>query len=431
VSDDAEGRVLTWVLIVTGLLVAAGIGVGLGWALHPSTSVSPSPDPTSPAAPGSLANQKSQADIQLEKAQAQQAFQEAASARDGDIWWRQAITPGSTVVAAGITGFVAYLAIVLPLRRQREQDRDQRKDAADKEIQQRNDALDKEVDQRRKDRVQRFDAGFAAAVSSLGNDNASIQAGGAAALQSYLRPDLDEFFDQVYAVVRANLDQEIDHPDAVRRLLVAALAKALLKAPPSSGARAAQRTHSLGRGNGPDLSRAWLRGADFRGLDLSDSDIAFSDLTNARLDGGSLRRSWGREAILERAVLRGVDLEEARFQGVVAPKANFDAARLVSARFEGASLAGARFRAAKLQSAHFQGASLEQADFRDAHVSDAFFQTASFDDDSLGTLLLSSTWHALSSTEASQEDRDHAEELARKSLDQKWADRLMVLSRKR
>jgi uncharacterized protein YjbI with pentapeptide repeats len=433
VSGDTDVRWSSWLLAGTGLLVAVGIGVGLGWAFHPSGPTAVAPGHTSAAtnAPGTLANQKVRADIQLDQAQAEQALQDAASTRDGDVWWREAITPVGTVVAAGITGFVAYLAVVLPLRRQRQQDRVQRQDAADKDIQQRKDALNKEVEQSRKDRIQRFDAGFAAAVSSLGSENASIQAGGAAALQSYLRPDLDEFFDQVYAVLRANLDQTIDHPDPVRRLLVAALAKALLRSPPSSGARVVQRTHSLGRGNGPDLSRAWMRNADFRGLDLSDADIAFSDLSNARLDGGSLRRSWGREVNLERAALRGVDLEEARFQGVVAPKANFDGARLISARFEGASLSGARFRAAKLQSAHFQGASLEQADFRDAHVSDTFFQKANFDDDSLGTLLLTHTWRALSSREAPQKERDDAETLARKSLDSQSADRLMALSRRR
>jgi uncharacterized protein YjbI with pentapeptide repeats len=422
-----------WIAVAIGV-VALGVGIGVGWALHPSSTGSDQAlTQPSPEAIGSdsLSNQKTRADIQLEQAQRLQALRQADATQAGNVWWRQVIAPGASVLAAAITGLVAYLAIVLPLRRQRDKDREQRDDAAVKDREQRKDALKRDVEQRQKDRVQRFDAGFAAAVSALGNDNAAIQAGGAAALQSYLRPDLDEFLDQVYTVVRANLDQEIEHPDPVRRLLVVALSKALSKSPPASRGRAIPRTHSIGRGDGPNLSRTWMRGADFRGLDLSSADVAFSDLQNARLDGAALRRSWGWGVNLEGATLRSADLEEARYRAAFAPNATFDDACLVSARFEGAELSGARFRAAKLQSAHFSGAQLDQADFRNADVRDTFFDGATFDLDSLGTLLLTSTWRALSSAEASSDEHNRAELLMRRSLDKKPADQLMALARRR
>ena len=420
VGDNSGQKVL--LIVVAIELAALGFGMALGWGLHAASAAPTSvTTPVTVNASESLPDQKLRADIQLEQAQRLEAIQQAAASQAANRWWRQVVTPGASVLAAAITGLVAYLAIMLPLRRQHEQDRKQRVDAAAQEVK-----------ERAKDRIQRFDEGFGSTVNALGNDNESIQAGGAAALQGYLRPDMHEFLDQVYLVVRANLDEQIPHQEPVRRLLVAALGKALKQSLPRPDAEASPRIHSFGRGDGPDLLRkAWIRGADLRDLDLSSADIAFSQLQHARLDGASMRRCRGMRVHLDNATLRSADLEEARLRGASAPRAVFDAAVLVSVRLEDADLTGARFRAAQLQSAHFQGAVLEQADFRDADVRDTFFHNATFDDDALGTLLLTSTWRALSSRAASGEARAEAERQARTSLDEDTADRLLVLARRR
>lgn len=420
-----------WVVIAIAAL-ALIFGFSVGWALHTGSAISVSSShqsSTIPTATDSLGNQKTRADIQLEQAQRSEALQQAESAQAGNAVWRQLLTPAASFGAALLAAIVAFLAIVIPLRNQRRDDRLQRAYAAAKDISQRNDVLRKEVEQRQKDRAQLFDDRFATAVRALADDKPSVQVTGAAALLSYQPPDLKEFVAQVFLVVRANLAPQIPHPESVRRLLVAALSKALSTSPPASEGRATIRKHSIGRGDGPDLARTWMRGADFRGTDLSSADIAFSDLKGARLDGASLRRGWGWGVNLSRATLRSADLEEGRFQNIVAPGANFDKARLVSARLENARLSGARFRGALLQSAHFNNAQLDGTDFRGANVSDTFFEGAKFDDSALKSLALSATWRALSSPYASDEEWNKAVTLMRSSLDDESADRLLGLTR--
>jgi uncharacterized protein YjbI with pentapeptide repeats len=389
----------------------------------------------------SLADQQTTANIQLAQAQRAEALQLARAAQDGEAWWRQLITPLASLGAAAVTAIVAFLAIVLPLRNQRQREALQRKDAADKDRQDRKEAADKDRqdrkdaaikdrEQREKDITARFDAGFAAAVAAIGADNPVVQAGGAAALQSYLRADLAMFHDQVTLVVRANLDTSLAHPVAVRRLLVSALSQAL-RLKDGFSSKQAPRTRSFGRGDGRDLARTWLEGGDFRHVDLSSADLAYSDLAGARLDGARLRRSWGWETNLAGASLRGADMEEARFRGAYAPKAVLDKARLVSSRFEEATLTGARFWGAYLQSAHFNEAKLAGADFRHAKVSDAYFLGATFDAGALSSLLLSETWSPLGSPLTSEQKLRDLEHEIREHVDSSVADQLLAMARER
>lgn len=402
---DEIGRISTRTGILAGVgLLVLLLAYGLGWAFHPSSSSTTKGSGASQTAPArtalpsggsadSLADQKLKADIALTQAQQAQTLQQTQSARAADALWRQLLTPGGTILVGALTAIVALLSILIPLKNQREKDRQQRADDAAKDITQRDQDRQQRADDAAKDRQQRFDTGFAAALPALGDTNPAIQAGAAAALQSYVRPDLDdEFVERVYLVARSNLDLGIDHPDLVRSLLVGALSRTLQRSRPASMKRPTPRIRSTGRGDGPDLARAWLRGGDFRGVDLSSADLAFSDLRGARLDDVRLRRAWGWAVNLGGAHLRNADLEEGRFRRAQAPKAVFDNARLVSARFEEANLRGARFRAAFLQAAHFDNAQLDGADFRDANIDDTYFRGAAFDDPALKTLLLSASW---------------------------------------
>lgn len=317
------------------------------------------------------------AEIALLKAQREQALRNVASQRDADRVWRVLLPGGATLIGGMLTAYVAYLAIVVPLRGQREKDREERRSIAERQ-----------AGQQRKDLIQRFGTDFAAAVAALADGNRSAQVGGAAALRSFLRPELHDFREQTYQVVRAHLDWRVDHPEAVRAILVTTFVQLLreLHAEPTSPA--APRTAFTGPPEGVDLTCAWLRRADLRGIDLAMGDLWRSDLRAARLDGASLRRASAWKSDMRRASFREADLEEARFRGARARRAIFDEARLVSARFEEADLDGARFRGAKLQSAHFTDARLRGVDFRDADVRDTQFVGAHFDDDALASLVL-------------------------------------------
>lgn len=401
------------IILAVGILV---VGLLVGWLIHtqaPGVTPTHSADSTPLVETGSLTKQNLRAEISLERAQSVLALQQAASAKAGDSNWRQLITPGASLLAALLSALVAYVAIVMPLNRQRKR------------------TAEEDVIQREKDRTQRFDTSFNAAVIALGDEKIVIQAGGAAALQSLLQHSPDEFKDQVYRVVRANLDSDIGHARAVSRLLVVALSSALQRLSPKKEMKQEYRTHTDGRGYGWDLARTEMAGADLRLVDLSFADIAFSNLEYANLDGAWLRRCWGYKVKLEGASLRDTDLEEARIQKANAANASFDRARLVSARLDESELSGAHFRAASLQSAHFRGANLSAVDFRDANVNDTIFHGAHIDDATYNSLLLTTTWKPLASKKSSMTQIKDLELKIQRFFDPSDAQALVALSNKK
>jgi pentapeptide repeat protein len=356
------------------LLVLVCVWSVASWLAAPTIAMG---IPVSSSADAPLDKHRALAEVELIEAQRNQAQQTADSARDSNHVWRVLLPIGATLVGALFTAYVAYLAIVVPLREQREKDRSQRLAIAEQQAQ-----------QQRKDLVQRFGTDFTGAVAALADPNPSAQVGAAAALRSFLRPELSEFREQTYQAIRAHLDRRIEHVDAVRAILVAAFGQMLREMYAEPTLPTTPRVASIGPLVGVDLTHAWLRRADLRCIDLAAADFWRCDLRAARLDGSSLRRSRGWKADMRGASFRGADLEEVRFRNARARRAIFDDARLVSARFEEAELDGARFRGAKLQSAHFVDAGLRGADFRDADVRDAQFVGARFDDASLASLLL-------------------------------------------
>ncbi|MGB2712116.1 MAG: hypothetical protein WBC33_11450, partial [Conexibacter sp.] len=77
-----------------------------------------------------LARRRALAQIQLAQAQRDEARQAAVSAHEADQPWRALLPLGVTLTGALVTALVAYLAVVAPLRTQREKDRDQQRDVA-------------------------------------------------------------------------------------------------------------------------------------------------------------------------------------------------------------------------------------------------------------------------------------------------------------
>lgn len=386
------GRHMRLALFLVGVLGWCGVPAA-GAISRVTVSGSPplvSGSPPPAASNAELKREQTLSDIELARAQRDQLRQQIASARTADQPWRALLPALATLAGVVLTAAVAYLAIILPLKGQREKDLAERERAAKADVEQRNDAAEKRADEHEKDLRQRFDSSFADAVASIADANPAAQASGAAALQSFLRPELKKFRGQTYLLVRSQLDLRLDntHPDFVRAILVATLGQLLREERGSPTPKSAPRTFSMGPLNGPDLGRVWLQRADLRNADLACADLFRSDLRDALLDGASLRRSRAWKSDMSGASFRSADLEEARFRTVIAPGAVFSEARLISARFEEAILDRARFRGAFLQSAHFEGASLCGADFRKADVRDTWFLGATFDDDALASLVL-------------------------------------------
>ncbi|MEX2288601.1 MAG: pentapeptide repeat-containing protein [Planctomycetaceae bacterium] len=142
----------------------------------------------------------------------------------------------------------------------------------------------------------------------------------------------------------------------------------------------------------PHLVAAYLAGARWRGIDLSERrlervDFSRADLRDAKLDGATAKSAQFRAALLDsasmtkiaaeradftRARLTHVHAEDARFR-----RANFEGADLSdglfnSAVFFKANLVGARFCRADLTMANLKGAEIEDADFTGSNLTAAF-----------------------------------------------------------
>ena len=229
---------------------------------------------------------------------------------------------------------------------------------------------------------QNLDQKFAATVTNLGQESHSIQASAAVSLVTFLKTDYEDFHEQVFHILLANL--KLIHDPVVMRLLVAGFEKSIRKL-------ALKDRYADGIKN-IDLTKAFLYRADLSELKLPELDIAFADARHANFRKAILFRAFGGEANLERAQFFGAEMDEARFQLANMTRANFNAARLVSANFNHATLNQAQFNRAKLQGAHFREAKLYGAKFDEANLSDTYFIKAHLDDKALRSIMRTATW---------------------------------------
>jgi uncharacterized protein YjbI with pentapeptide repeats len=268
-----------------------------------------------------------------------------------------------------VTVFVAVFGVAVPVLREVRQQRRQRQS---------------ELEQRAVEERRRFDDLFAQAVGNLGAETEAVRVSGAVTLHNFLRPEYEDFHEQVYSVLCANL--AVDHTRLVNRFIVRGFEKALrlhLSAQANEGERPSI-----------DLARCRLPRAELDGLELAQVDIAFAVLREASLRGTNLFRARGFEVDLAKARLTDAKLGEARLHGAVCRGAHFHNARLVSAEFretrkQPADLTSAEFFGARLQGAHFDGAVLRGARFDNANLADARFPGAVFDEVALRGILAS------------------------------------------
>ena len=132
-----------------------------------------------------------------------------------------------------------------------------------------------------------------------------------------------------------------------------------------------------------NLTNGFLRGADFRGANLSNTRLqgavlALSQMQGAMLSGAQLHGAW-----LPFAQLQGANLDEAHLIDVFMPSVEAQGASLVSTKFWRTNLTG---------ESSFQGASLDRAQFHEAILDGANFQGAALTGGGVGastTMVLS------------------------------------------
>lgn len=234
------------------------------------------------------------------------------------------------------------------------------------------------LSQQKAERRQRRDEQFTSIVNNLASESEAVQTSAAVSIMNFLKPEYEDYHEQVFMVLLANL--KLERSDVVNGLLI-------------RGFEEASRKHLRKGGDaGLDLSRSNLYRADLSRLDLTGADLAFAKLQSANLTGAILYRTQGWEADLEKARLSEANLEEARFRKAKCSEARFHNARLVSAKLQEADLRKAEFHRAQMQEVHLDKADLRGAKFQQANLKNAFFRGAILDKEALNSITKALNW---------------------------------------
>jgi uncharacterized protein YjbI with pentapeptide repeats len=126
--------------------------------------------------------------------------------------------------------------------------------------------------------------------------------------------------------------------------------------------------------------------AEWRLLDLRETDLRGANLSGSRLDGIMLQGAHldqvdATGAVLVRSNLRGThlagaSLSQANLDGASLARANLEGARLNGANLNGVDLSGATLRGADLLEANLRGCNLKDADLRGADLSQCVLDEA-------------------------------------------------------
>jgi len=175
-----------------------------------------------------------------------------------------------------------------------------------------------------------------------------------------------------------------------------ALRNTVARRPIAAHAMAASILHATGMGwiperdrTMPHLNGAYLEGASWPDVDLSNAflghaDLTAANLTGARLDGAlasgaSLRHALLQGASLNRLIAIRADLEYANVSNATGHSAIFGGASLVHADLEDADFTKAHFQNTRLTGARFCRANLPEADVRYAIIGNADFTEANLE----------------------------------------------------
>jgi uncharacterized protein YjbI with pentapeptide repeats len=228
--------------------------------------------------------------------------------------------------------------------------------------------------------LRRFDSNLSQVIGNLGADSETLQVNAAAALATYIKPRYKAFHVDLLTVLTANL--KLRPAESTARILRTDLERLLRLV----FAHPEEYDHDLP--GELDLARTTLSRLDVSGIDFGSVlvDVAFADLTQARLADAKLFRLRGREVILEGAYCSRARLQEARLDHANARGAVLHEANLVSATLKHADLRGAEFQRALMQEAQLRDATLYGANFTGANLANTYFQGAMFDEIALRSI---------------------------------------------
>jgi len=243
----------------------------------------------------------------------------------------------------------------------------------------RRDARDKEFKDREDERAKQAEERFQKVVEGLGSDKESAKLGAAIMLRTFLQPGYEQFYQQAFDLVVANLRLPHADPDQAESSFNEALITAFKVAFPL--ARDEQLRHSSPITPesldaslvqldgaylvGADLEQVWMISASLQGSNLRDSKLRKADFHWANLSKAWLRGADLREASLIKTKLSGVNLNGTNLSG-----ANLREADLREAELSGARLLGANLGKADLSGANLSGTKPFAADFDEAFLSE-------------------------------------------------------------
>lgn len=141
------------------------------------------------------------------------------------------------------------------------------------------------------------------------------------------------------------------------------------------------RDIEMGRASEPDTLATALRGADLRGIDLSEAQLSWVDLSGADLRWSDLRGVEFTNVRLDSANLSYARLDSARLNRTSARNGNFHNVELTSSRFSNvdlaaADLSGARMGGVELHRTNLGGTNLVSARLRSAEIVDSPMDSA-------------------------------------------------------
>lgn len=246
---------------------------------------------------------------------------------------------------------------------------------------------------------------FTRAIEQLGKNSPELRVGGIYALERIARDSATDrltivevltAFIRLHAALSPGTNERERPLDLADKL--AAVREMSLPAPLRDRAPQIQAAITvLGRLAGVDRrSRGWLARVDLTGSELGYSNLAgadlhYSDLSQSFLLGADLRRAdltgvWFVGATLDGVRLHQADLRTAVFWTARLFGADLRAADLTGADFTGTRLNDARFDLADLRSADFTTADVRGSTFADAVADDTTIWPVGFDPQQAGVL---------------------------------------------
>lgn len=362
-----------WVTVVL-ILAAGAVGLLIGFGVHSSTTADGS-------VKGLSMTQLQTEKLRQETLQLQISNEQDTGLQHALLAWAPFVTGLGAIAAVGAT--LWKQASDLETAREQLRDEHDKTRVANNQWQQKFLEDQRSArEQEQEESLRRFDTNLSMVITNLGSASETLQVNAAAALATYLKPRYSAFHYDLLIVLSANLRQR---PAAsVARVLRSDLERLLRMILGNSGVYGEEMPHDL------DFSRASLQRFDISDLDFDEIivDVAFADLSEARLTNAKLFRLRGREAILDRAYCSRALLREARLDGTHAQNAIFHGANLVSASLKQADLRGAQFHDALMQESHLEGANLQGANFTGANLANAYFRGAEFDLKAIRTIAL-------------------------------------------